>query len=253
MICPSCDRESPSDARFCMHCGSALARSCSSCGTELPNEARFRMQCGQAVTAAEPVVATAPASLPEPTPRAYTPKHLADKILRSASALEGERKQVTVLFADVKGSMELAEQLDPEQWHRILERFFEILTDGIHRFEGTVNQYTGDGVMALFGAPIAHEDHAERACYAALHVRDAVREYANEVRAQHGVPFGVRVGLNSGEVVVGKIGDDLRMDYTAQGHTVGLAQRMEALAFSLTRSAALGRGRVLRFLRRGSL
>jgi class 3 adenylate cyclase len=139
---------------------------------------------------------------------------------------------VTVLFADVKGSLELAEQLDPEEWHRILERFFEILADGVHRFEGTVNQYTGDGIMALFGAPIAHEDHAQRACFASLHLRDAVRAYANEVRVRHGVPFGVRIGLNSGEVVVGKIGDDLRMDYTAQGHVVGLAQRMEALAES---------------------
>jgi class 3 adenylate cyclase/tetratricopeptide (TPR) repeat protein len=166
------------------------------------------------------------------SPAAYTPKHLADKILQSKSALEGERKQVTVLFADVKGSMELAEQLDPEAWHEILDRFFQILTDGVHRFEGTVNQYTGDGIMALFGAPIAHEDHAQRACYAALFLRDAVREYANEVRVRHGIPFGVRIGLNSGEVVVGRIGDDLRMDYTAQGHTVGLAQRMEALAES---------------------
>src|SRR4029079_15082015 len=142
----------------------------------------------------------------------YTPKHLAEKILTSRSALEGERKQVTVLFADVKGSMELAEQLDPEAWHQILDRFFAILTEGVHRFEGTANQYTGDGIMALFGAPIAHEDHAQRACYAALSLRDAMREYANEVRVRHGIPFGVRIGLNSGEVVVGRIGDDLRMD-----------------------------------------
>jgi len=110
--------------------------------------------------------ARTPIQTTPPDPRAYTPKHLADKILQSKSALEGERKQVTVLFADVKGSMELAEQLDPEEWHAILDRFFAILTDGVHRFEGTVNQYTGDGIMALFGAPIAHEDHAQRACYA---------------------------------------------------------------------------------------
>ena len=135
-----------------------------------------------------------------------------------------------MLFADVKGSMELAEQLDPEAWHRILERFFAILTDGVHRFEGTVNQYTGDGIMALFGAPIAHEDHAQRACYAALHLRDEIARYATEVKREHGVGFSTRMGLNSGEVVVGRIGDDLRMDYTAQGHTVGLAQRMESLA-----------------------
>ncbi|HEY5644943.1 MAG TPA: adenylate/guanylate cyclase domain-containing protein [Pseudomonadales bacterium] len=167
------------------------------------------------------------ASLP---PRAYTPKHLADRILQSRSALEGERKQVTVLFADVKGSMELAEQLDPEEWHRILERFFAILTDGVHRFEGTVNQYTGDGIMALFGAPLAHEDHAQRACYAALALRDELAHYATEVRREHGVGFSTRMGINSGDVVVGRIGDDLRMDYTAQGHTVGLAQRMESMA-----------------------
>jgi class 3 adenylate cyclase len=160
----------------------------------------------------------------------YTPPHLAEKILQSKSALEGERKQVTVLFADVKGSIELAEQLDPEVWHQILDRFFAILTDGVHRFEGTVNQYTGDGIMALFGAPIAHEDHAQRACYAALQLRDEITRYATEVKRQHGVSFATRMGLNSGEVVVGKIGDDLRMDYTAQGHTVGLAQRMESLA-----------------------
>jgi class 3 adenylate cyclase len=165
-----------------------------------------------------------------PRPLSYTPKHLAEKILQSKSALEGERKQVTVLFADVKGSMELAEQVDPEEWHKIMDRFFAILSEGVHRFEGTVNQYTGDGIMALFGAPIAHEDHAPRACYAALHLQRELRRYADEVRLEHGLGFSVRMGLNSGEVVVGKIGDDLRMDYTAQGHTVGLAARMEQMA-----------------------
>jgi adenylate cyclase len=170
------------------------------------------------------------AAEPKRAPRDYTPNHLAEKILRSKSALEGERKQVTVLFADVKGSIELAEQMDAEEWHRTLDRFFQILADGVHRFEGTVNQYTGDGIMALFGAPIAHEDHAQRACYAALHLRDGLRRYAHEVKRELGLTFSVRMGLNSGEVVVGKIGDDLRMDYTAQGHTVGLAARMQELA-----------------------
>ena len=160
----------------------------------------------------------------------YTPKHLADKILQSRSALEGERKQVTVLFADVKGSMELAAQFDPEEWHRILERFFAILTEGVHRFYGTLNQYTGDAIMALFGAPIAHEDHARRACYAALQLQESLRGYANELRLQRGFNFSTRIGLNSGEVIVGGIGDDLRMDYTAQGQTVGLAARMEQIA-----------------------
>jgi class 3 adenylate cyclase len=167
---------------------------------------------------------------PERDPRAYTPKHLADKILTSRSALEGERKQVTVLFADVKGSMELAEQLDPEVWSAIMQRFFTILADGVERFEGFVDKFTGDGIMALFGAPIAHEDHAQRACYAALHLREEIARYATEVKREHGIGFSTRIGLNSGEVVVGTIGDDLRMDYTAQGHTVGLAQRMESLA-----------------------
>lgn len=180
-----------------------------------------------AVGASPPAVAT---TAPERSPRDYTPRHLADKILRSKAAIEGERKQVTVLFADVKGSMELAEQLDPEVWHGILNRFFEILSDGIHRFEGTVNQYTGDGIMALFGAPLALEDHAQRACFAALHLREDLVRYSTEVKRAHGVGFSTRIGLNSGEVVVGTIGDDLRMDYTAQGHVVGLAQRMEQLA-----------------------
>ena len=160
-------------------------------------------------------------------PRAYTPHHLAEKILRSKSALEGERKQVTVLFVDVKDSLRLAARVDAEAWHRILDRFFALLADAIHRFEGTINQYTGDGVMALFGAPIAHEDHAQRACHAALAIGEQMREFAAELRRETGLRFNVRVGLNSGEVIVGAIGDDLRMDYTAQGHTVGLAARMQ--------------------------
>ncbi len=190
---------------------------------ELPAGAKFCLECGTATAAPSP-------ERPVRNPSEYTPKHLADKILQSKSALEGERKQVTVLFADVKGSMELAEQLDPEEWHTILDRFFAILADGVHRFEGTVNQYTGDGIMALFGAPIAHEDHAQRACHAALHMRDALRVYADELRETRDLDFAMRLGLNSGEVVVGRIGDDLRMDYTAQGHTVGLAERMQQLA-----------------------
>ena len=223
MNCPSCGYENPDPAKFCLECGAAFATRFASCDTELPAGAKFCLECGAAVSAGKPAV-------PDRAPRDYTPRHLADKILRSKSALEGERKQVTVLFADVKGSMDLAEQVDPEEWHRILNRFFEILTDGVHRFEGTVNQYTGDGIMALFGAPIAHEDHAQRACYAALRLGDELRRYADELRRTRGLNFSVRMGLNSGEVVVGKIGDDLRMDYTAQGHTVGLAARMEQLA-----------------------
>jgi class 3 adenylate cyclase/tetratricopeptide (TPR) repeat protein len=224
MNCPACGHENRDTARFCLSCGAQFSLTCPRCNAELPAGARFCDECGAAV---EEASASAPS---ERAPRDYTPKHLAEKILQSKSALEGERKQVTVLFADVKGSMDLAEQVDPEEWHRILNRFFEILSDGVHRFEGTVNQYTGDGIMALFGAPIAHEDHAQRACYAALHLTEELRRYARELRLERGLSFSVRMGLNSGEVIVGKIGDDLRMDYTAQGHTVGLAARMEQLA-----------------------
>jgi len=232
MRCGSCGFESESSRKFCGECGAAFPKRCTACGAESPPAFKFCGECGGSLgEAAAGSAPTASASAPaERSPRDYTPKHLADKILTSRSGLEGERKQVTVLFADVKGSMELAEQLDPEEWHRILGRFFEILTDGVHRFEGTVNQYTGDGIMALFGAPIAHEDHAQRACYAALYLRQALCNYADELRRSEGISLSTRIGLNSGEVVVGKIGDDLRMDYTAQGHTVGLAQRMEQLA-----------------------
>ena len=163
-------------------------------------------------------------------PRSYTPNHLAERILNLRSAVEGERKQVTVCFVDVKESLHLAGRVGPEDWHRILDRFFAILADGIHRFEGTINQFTGDGVMALFGAPLAHEDHAQRACHAALQLREQVRLYAHELKRTRGLTFAVRMGLNSGEVIVGTIGDDLRMDYTAQGHTVGLAARMQQIA-----------------------
>jgi class 3 adenylate cyclase/tetratricopeptide (TPR) repeat protein len=143
---------------------------------------------------------------------------------------DGERKQVTVLFADVKGSMDLAEQQDPEQWRGIMQGFFTILADEVHRFEGTVDKFTGDGIMAVFGAPVAHEDHARRACYAALRMLDDIAEYAAELRRKHGLSFSARIGINSGEVVAGTVGAAGDADYTAIGHTVGLAQRMEALA-----------------------
>jgi class 3 adenylate cyclase len=221
--CSACGFENASGIKFCGECGASLKVKCSSCGFENAPKIKFCGECGKPLAnVAKPETS--------PDPRSYTPKHLADKILTSRSALEGERKQVTVLFADVKGSMELTEQVDPEEWHKIMDRFFAILSEGVHRFEGTINQYTGDGVMALFGAPIAHEDHGQRACYAALHLQQELRRYADEIRLKHGFGFSVRMGINSGEVVVGKIGDDLRMDYTAQGHTVGLAARMEQMA-----------------------
>src|SRR5438309_510550 len=193
--CPICKHENPAGARFCNDCGAHLA---------------------------------APTITPEP--RSYTPRHLVEKILASQSALRGERKLVTVLFADVARSMELAERVDPEEWHRLRDRLFRILADGVHGYEGTINQYTGDGIMALFGAPIAHEDHAQRACAAALDLARELGALAEDVRRESGLEFAVRMGLNSGEVIVGRIGDDLRMDYTAQGHVVGLAARVQQLA-----------------------
>jgi class 3 adenylate cyclase len=223
--CSSCGCENREGAKFYGECAAPLAEAlaCPKCRTANPKGRRFCDSCGQRI--AEAVNLSTP-----PDPRAYTPKHLAEKILTSRSALEGERKQVTVLFADVKGSMDLSESIDPKDRHRIMERFFTILTDGVHRFEGTVNQYRGDGIMPLFGAPIAHEDHAARACYAVLSLQEHLHRYANELRVERGISFSVRMGLNSGEVVVGKIGDDLRMDYTALGHTASLGARMEQIA-----------------------
>jgi class 3 adenylate cyclase/tetratricopeptide (TPR) repeat protein len=225
MSCPRCGYENPHGARFCGECAQPLVEPlrCPKCGASNPNEQKFCNTCaGPLGGAASRQAGNEPAK--------YTPRHLAEKILSSRSALEGERKQVTILFADVRGSTQLASQIDPEEWHGIMDRFFRILGEGVHRFEGTVNEYRGDGIMALFGAPIAHEDHAQRACYAALHLREELRRYADELRIAKAINFSVRMGINSGEVVVGKIGDDLRMDYTALGHTANLAARMEQIA-----------------------
>ena len=224
MECPRCHYANTDGARFCGECGASLTRdvTCSSCGHANPAGQTFCNGCGHRL---DESARSAARDRP-----AYTPKHLVEKILASRTALEGERKQVTVLFADVKGSMDLAEQIDPEMFHQVMERVAALLAEGVHRFEGTVTQFTGDGLMALFGAPIAHEDHAQRACFAALHLSEELRRYAEELKRTKGLGFAVRMGINSGEVVVGTIGDDLRMDYTAQGHTVGLAARMEQLA-----------------------
>jgi len=197
--------------------------SCPDCGAESRPEARFCDRCGVALAGGDERRGL-------PGPDSYTPRYLAERILKERSALAGERKQVTVLFLDIKSSVELSGGVDAEEWHHILDRFFRIAASGVHRFEGTVNQYTGDGIMALFGAPLAHEDHAQRACFAALHLQEELRRYADDLRRTRGLNVMTRTGLHSGEVVVASIGDDLRMDYTAQGHVVGLAKRMEELA-----------------------
>src|SRR5712691_11542001 len=177
-----------------------------------------------------PPATSPPASTQDRAPLSYTPSYLAEKILTSRSALEGERKQVTVLFADLKGSTELIEGLDPEEARKLLDPALHVMMDAVHRYEGTVNQVLGDGIMALFGAPVAHEDHAVRACYAALAMQASMRHYAEAVRQSHGLEMQARVGLNSGEVVVRAISNDLHMDYSAVGQTTHLAARMEQLA-----------------------
>ena len=224
MKCPRCQHENPQQAKFCLECGARVALTCAKCRSELPAGAKFCLECGEAVASqatAEPQFTS---------PESYTPKHLAEKILTSKAALEGERRQVTVLFADLKGSMELLADRDPEEARKILDPVLERMMEAVHRYEGTVNQVMGDGIMALFGAPLAHEDHAVRACYAALRMQESVKKYADEVRRSHAAVVKIRVGLNSGEVVVRAIGSDLHMDYTAVGQTTHLAARMEQIA-----------------------
>ncbi len=224
MTCPRCRAQSREGARFCEQCGARLAQACPSCGGEVAAGARFCGACGAALAAG------APGAARFADPQSYTPKHLADKILTGKGALEGERKLVTVLFADVKGSMELLADRDPEEARRILDPVLERMMEAIHRYEGTVNQVMGDGIMALFGAPVAHEDHAVRACHAALRMQETVGWYADELRRGQGIDVQIRVGLNSGEVVVRAIDSDLHMDYSAIGQTTHLAARMEQLA-----------------------
>ena len=224
MTCPRCQTENPPQAKFCLECAAPLVARCASCGTQLPASAKFCLEC------AHPVGGATAGPTRFASPESYTLKHLAEKILTSKAALEGERKQVTVLFADLKGSMELLADRDPEEARKLLDPVLEHMMEAVHRYEGTVNQVMGDGIMALFGAPLAHEDHAVRACYAALRMQESVKRYAEGVRREQGVTIRIRVGLNSGEVVVRAIGSDLHMDYTAVGQTTHLAARMEQLA-----------------------
>jgi len=226
MKCPRCQHDNEADAQFCQECAAPLARTCANYGRPLSPAAKFCAACGHPAPAS---IAASPAQR-FPSPESYTPKHLAEKILISRSALEGERKQVTVLFADLKGSMELLADRDPEEARNLLDPVLQHMMDAVHRYEGTVNQVMGDGIMALFGAPLAHEDHAVRACYAALRMQQLVKRHAEAMFRSHGVLIQIRVGLNSGGVVVRAIGSDLNMDYTAVGQTTHLAGRMEQLA-----------------------
>ncbi|MDM7999229.1 MAG: adenylate/guanylate cyclase domain-containing protein [Dehalococcoidia bacterium] len=223
--CPKCQADNREGAKFCEQCAAPLARKCLNCGADVGPKARFCDQCAHDLE--EPK--TAP-PVDYSKPQSYTPKFLAEKILSTGKSMEGERKLVTVLFADVANYTAMSEKLDPEEVHQIMEGCFQILMDEIHRYEGTIDKFTGDGVMALFGAPLAHEDHAQRACYAALAIQKALESYGQKVEKDCKLPFRMRVGLNSGPVIVGSVGKDLKMDYTAVGDTVNLASRMQSLA-----------------------
>ena len=224
---PSCAHPNPPGAKFCSECGGALQATCAACAAPLAPGAKFCSECGASTAPGAP----APASRERfASPGVYTPRHLAERILTSRAAIEGERKQVTVLFADLRGSMDLLADRDPEEARALLDAVLERMMDGVHRYEGTVNQVMGDGIMALFGAPLAVEDHAVRACYAALRMQESIKRYAEEMQRQTGIPIQIRVGLNSGDVVVRSVGSDLRMDYTAVGQTTHLAARLEQTA-----------------------
>lgn len=228
MACPNCKHEGRAGARFCEECGAPLVTTCASCGAHLLPAAKFCSECGEAIgKAAKSSGFTSPR---HDAPAGYTPAHLTERILGSKAALEGERRQVTALFADLKGSMELFADRDPEEARRLLDPVLEHMMEAVHRYEGTVIHVLGDGIVALFGAPLAHEDHAIRGSYAALRMQETVKRYAEGVQRSEGIPIQIRVGLNSGEVVVRSIGNDLRMDYTVVGQTTNIAARMEQMA-----------------------
>jgi class 3 adenylate cyclase/tetratricopeptide (TPR) repeat protein len=227
MNCPKCQAENPEQNQFCCKCGTKLSLNCPNCSAAILLADKFCGKCGHDLGK----LTEAP-EIDFHQPQSYTPKFLADKILNNRTSIEGERKLVTVLFADVADYTSMAEKLDPEEVHQIMDGCFKVLMEEIHSYEGTINQFTGDGVMALFGAPVAHEDHAQRACHAALSIQKAIAEYGKNLKNNHEIEFKMRIGLNSGPVIVGSIGDDLRMDYTAVGDTTNLAARMEGMANS---------------------
>lgn len=221
MKCPNCSSDNPLDARFCENCGQPLSRVCPNCGQPVSPGAKFCKNCGLNLNQIAPLDML----------RKSAPQTIAEKILAQRERTEGERRMVTALFTDIVGSTTLAEQRDPEEWREIVTGAHRRVGEAIYRYEGTIAQLLGDGVLAFFGAPIAHEDDAERAIRAALDILAAIGDYAGELRRAGRVPdFQMRVGLNTGLVVVGHIGHDLHMEYTAIGDTVNLAARMQAAA-----------------------
>src|SRR5262245_32996576 len=249
MQCPRCGHLSERAASFCDQCGASLSHGCPACGAANSDTARFCRECGAGLSAKRPAAVKAAsesgpiekvarpglavgASGASPTPGrlAYTPPYLTEKILTTRGAIEGERKLVTVLFVDIADSSALAQGNDPERMHQLMGEVLQLVADAVHRYEGTVNQYLGDGLMALFGAPIAIEDHPLRAVQAALAIQETIQGYTAQSGRGHGARLPLRIGINTGPVVVGRIGDDLRMDYTAVGNTTHVAARMQSLA-----------------------
>src|SRR6516165_3077781 len=209
MRCPSCNRDNPDDAKFCVGCGSPLAGRCARCGAENPSEASFCKQCGTRLVA-EPVASAA----------VVVPGRVGVSAEQADSApLDGERKTVTALFADIKGSTELMEDLDPEEARRIVDPALKLMIDAAQRYDGYIVQSTGDGIFALFGAPVAHEDHPQRALYAALRMQEGLRRYSTKLVADGGIPVEARIGANTGEVVVRSIATGEHTEYTPIGHT----------------------------------
>ena len=248
MQCSNCQNINADAAKFCDECGELLGTRCHTCGAPNRHGAKFCGECNAVLPATSGIDApsgkrewrssslkdaattTSTSGPRQPVAKAYTPPYLAERILTTRSALEGERKLVTVLFADIANSSAFAEQIDPERLHQVMDHILKLVAETVHRYEGTVNQYLGDGLMALFGAPIALEDHPLRAAQAALSIQETIRGYSPQFKREHGLELRLRVGINTGSVVVGRIGDDLRMDYTAVGNTTHIAARLQALA-----------------------
>ena len=234
MNCPNCQTANPDAAKFCMNCGHALALTCPNCATELPATAKFCFNCGHKLEIANLQSPMEHRTIPnlQPTLHQYIPGDFAARLeaARGSRAMVGERRIVTILFSDVKGSTAMAGHLDPEEWAEIMNGAFEYLIAPVYRYEGTVARLMGDAILAFFGAPIAHEDDPRRAVLAGLDILQDIAPYRERVKQRWGLDFNVRIGINTGLVVVGEVGSDLRMEYTALGDAINLAARMEQTA-----------------------